>query len=73
MRLSGQPREAARLGAAPETREESGTSLSKLLGDVFRVLVPSLIWCCRPAGQTGAALWRGAQLHDMWDEPRGVT
>lgn len=56
MGLSGQQREVVRLGTALETRKESGTFLSKILGDMLKVLVPNSMQYCHPAGQTGASL-----------------
>lgn len=56
MCLSGQQREVVRLGTTLETRKECGTFLSKILDDVFKVLVPNLMRYCDPAGQTAASL-----------------
>lgn len=56
MCLSGQQREGERPGTALGAIQESGTILPKVLGDVFKVLVPRREWYRHPAGQAGVAL-----------------
>lgn len=56
MCLSGQQREVVRLGTALGASNESCNFLSKILADVFKVVVPDEMQYCHPAGQTGASL-----------------